>query len=87
MGRAFSPRFCGPQRREGAEKSQAREVAPKGSPCEVFKGRQVRGCVSGVTTAYALIWGLGKVWFRFPAYIISPHDDVSLGGLLVMGKF
>ena len=21
----------------------------------------------GVITAYALIWGLGKVWFRFPA--------------------
>ena len=34
-----------------------------------------------------LYGGLGKVLFLFPTEVLSPHDDMSLSGLLVMGKF
>ena len=59
----------------------AGQVAPKGSACGLFKGSGKGLCLYGVIgirayywwnrhgaiTAYALIWGLSKVWFRFPA--------------------
>ena len=47
--------------------SWAREFIPKGSTCELLRGRGKGLCLYGVITAYALIWGLGKVWFRFLA--------------------
>ena len=67
-GTGSQERFHGPTGEGESGEVAGGEVAPKGSTWELFKGGRGKGlCLYGEITAYALVWGLGKVQFGFPA--------------------